>query len=145
MKVTYNAEERILKVVTDIDREVVEEGLAELTACDDKGNELYRITIKADGKGSISEFGLGCNTYSEGKAAYIEVMPIGTTLLDVKKQYSKALLAAAKYGERIAIMAARSVQTIDNLFTPVITDAPCTVSDDVSVEGGNTQGPDWLA
>lgn len=116
MKVTYNAEERILKVITDVSKAVVDAGIASLTAKDDKGNEQYRIAIKSSGEGSISEFAIGCNTFVGGKAALVMIMPAETTFADVKKRYGKDLVAAQKYNAIISAQAQSEVQTIEDLF-----------------------------
>lgn len=116
MKVTYNAEERILKVVTDISKAVVDAGIASLKAVDEKGNEKYRVAINNSGEGSISDFSITCNTFINGKAALVKIMPADTTLADIKKEYGKQLVAATHYCGLISAQASAETETIDSLF-----------------------------
>lgn len=111
-------EENILKVVTNITKESVEKGLCPTKVTDDKGNEVYRVAVRTDGsKGSIDTNGIVLNSYVDGKAAFVELVPDGTTLDSIKKKYGQALVLAAKYTESVAAEANASAEAIDAIFT----------------------------
>ena len=61
----------ILTVVTDIPAAVVERGIADLTAYDDKKQPLYKVKVSADGAGNLSQYGLVANSIVDGKLAVI--------------------------------------------------------------------------
>lgn len=112
MKVEFK--ENVLKVVTDITKETVEKGIASLVAKDDKGNDVYAVSMGE--KACISDFALTCNTVVDGKVAAVMVLPMGTEQADVEKQYGEAILAAKKYTAQIAEAAAEKETEIASLF-----------------------------
>lgn len=115
MKVSFK--NNVLTVVTDIAKATVEKGIASLKAKDEKGNEVFGVSISRDGNARISENSLTCNAYVDGKAAVVAVMPMETTMEDVQRQYGKALVAANKYTAQIAAQASAEEETIAALFT----------------------------
>lgn len=114
MKVSF--ENNTLTVVTALTKEVIERGIGKLIATDEKGNGLYGIAVSNTGTGAISEIGLTCNAFVEDKAAFIQVLPVGTTLESVQKQYGDALLAAQKYVPQIVAAADNKAAAIADLF-----------------------------
>ena len=125
MKVSFK--NNVLTVVTDIAKATVEKGIASLKAKDEKGNEVFGVSISKDGNARISENSLTCNAYVDGKAAVVAVMPMETTMEDVQRQYGKALVAANKYTAQIAAQACAEEETIAALFTSdeEARDIPC--------------------
>lgn len=115
MKVSFK--NNVLTVVTDIAKATVEKGIASLKAKDEKGNEVFGVSISKDGNARISENSLTCNAYVDGKAAVVAVMPMETTMEDVQRMYGKALVAANKYTAQIAAQACAEEETIAALFT----------------------------
>lgn len=115
MKVSFK--NNVLTVVTDIAKATVEKGIASLKAKDEKGNEVFGVSISRDGNAIISENCLKCNAYVNGKAAVVAVMPMDTTMQDVQRMYGKALVAANKYTAQIAAQACAEEETIAALFT----------------------------
>ena len=116
MKVTFDEETKVLQVVTNITKEVAEAGVTQLVAKDDKGNELYKFFISKDGKAAIGEFGLVCNTYVNGCAAAVMVLPVDETKDTVKKIYGKSLVTAWKYNDIVTAQAAAEIGAINSLF-----------------------------
>lgn len=113
---TSKFENNVLTVVTGITKEVVEAGISNLIAKDEKGNDVYAVSVAKDGKGSISTFGLVGNTYVDGKLAVTMILPMGTTDADVKRTYGESLLAAQHYTKQIAEEAAAKTEAINGLF-----------------------------
>ena len=125
MKVSFK--NNVLTVVTDIAKATVEKGIASLKAKDEKGNEVFGVSISKDGTAHISENSIRCNAYIDGKAAVVAVMPMETTMEDVQRMYGKALVAANKYTAQIAAQACAEEETIAALFTSdeEAKDIPC--------------------
>lgn len=105
-----------LVVVTGVSKEVIEAGISDLTARDDKGSALYRVSVNKDGSGKIDNFGLTANAFIDGNAAVVIVEPMETTLAQVQKKYGEALIAATKYTDIIASAAASKSEEIAALF-----------------------------
>lgn len=115
MKVSFK--NNVLTVVTDIAKATVEKGIASLRAKDEKGNEVFGVSVSKNGNAAIHENSITCNAYVEGKAAIVMVMPMETTMEDVQRMYGKALVAANKYTAQIAAQASAEEETIAALFT----------------------------
>jgi len=116
MRVSYV--NNVLTVVTDISEDTVKKGIASLSVKDDKQNELYRVNITASpNAASIGKYGMTCNTYVDGKAAVIMVMPIGTELEDVQRVFGESLVEATKYTGIIASAAAEKEAAIAAIFS----------------------------
>ena len=115
MRVSYV--NNVLTVVTDISEDTVKKGIASLSVKDDKQNELYRVKVTdCPDAANITKFGLTCNTFVNGKAAVIMVLPVDTTLEDVQRKYGEALVEAAKYTGIIASAAAEKEAAITAIF-----------------------------
>ena len=115
MKVSFK--NNVLTVVTDIAKATIEKGIASLIAKDEKGNDIFGVSISKDGNANICANSIKCNAFIEGKAAVVMVMPMGTTMEDVQRQYGKELVAANKYTAQIAAQASAEEETIAALFT----------------------------
>lgn len=115
MKVSYK--NNVLTVVTDISKATIEKGVASLRAKDEKGNEVFGVSISVCGEARINEHSITCNAFVDGKAAVVAVMPMDCTLDDVQRMYGKALVAANKYTAQIAAQACAEEETIAALFT----------------------------
>ena len=113
MRVTLT--NNVLTVVTDIAKETVESGLAKLVALED-GNEVYGVSVSADGKASFNAFSFVGNTYVDGKLAATIILPMGVTMDDVKKIYGENLVKAKRYTAQIAEVAASKAAEIRALF-----------------------------
>ena len=113
MKVTLS--NNVLTVVTDITKETVEAGLAKLIACED-GNQVYGVSVSTDGKASLNSFSFVGNTYVDGKLAATIILPMGTTMDDVKAIYGENLLKAKRYIAQIATAAEEKTAEIQALF-----------------------------
>lgn len=115
MKVLVAA--NVLTVVTNLQAELVKKGGKVLTAKDEKGNEVYRISAAEDGKnGSLDAYGIKTNTTVDGKAAVVIIEANGTTREQIKEKYGKAVLAANKYVASIAASVASEAAQIDEAF-----------------------------
>lgn len=110
-----NLSNNVLTVVTDITKETVENGLAKLVATED-GNQVYGVSVSTDGKASFNAFSFVGNTYVEGKLAATIIMPMGTTMDDVKRTHGENLLRAKRYTAQIATAAAEKTAEIRALF-----------------------------
>lgn len=105
----------VLTVVTDITKETVESGLARLVAVED-GNQVYGVSVSTDGKARFNGFSFVGNTYVEDKLAATIIMPMGTTMDDVKKAHGENLLKAKRYTAQIAEAAEAKTAEIRALF-----------------------------
>lgn len=114
MKVTYK--DNVLKVITDISKATYDKGVASLTAKDDKGNHLYRVSFNNAGEAGINNTSLTCNSVVDGKLAVVIVMPADMTLAEVQKNIGANLVNAKKYSEVIAAQADASVAAIETIF-----------------------------
>lgn len=114
MRVAING--NVVTVVSDIPMAAVEAGYADLTACDEKKNPVYRVAVNLEGNGNLSQFGMVANTVCKGKLAVVMVEPLGTTRDDIKRKYGKAVVAAAKYCPVIAAAAASEEMMINSAF-----------------------------
>lgn len=114
MRVRINS--NILTVVTDIPAAVVERGIADLTAYDDKKQPLYAVAVAADGKGAIGQYGLKSNSIIDGKLAVVIVEEMDFSVEDFKKKYGKGVIAANKYCPIIAGAAASEEEVLDAAF-----------------------------
>lgn len=110
-----NLSNNVLTVVTDIAKETVESGLAKLVALED-GNEVYGVSVSADGKASFNAFSFVGNTYVDGKLAATIILPMAMTMDDVKKVYGENLIKAKRYTAQIAEAAAMKTAEIRALF-----------------------------
>lgn len=116
MRVSYV--NNVLTVVTDISEDTVKKGIASLSVKDDKQNELYRVNMTANpNAANISKYGLTCNTFVDGKAAVVMVMPVETELEEVQKVFGEALVEATKYTGIIASAAAEKEASIAAIFS----------------------------
>lgn len=115
MRVSYV--NNVLTVVTDISEDTVKKGIAPLYVKDDKQNELYRVKVTNNpGSANLTNFGLNCNAFVDGKAAVVMVLPIETELEDVQRVFGEALIEAAKYTSIIASAAAEKEAAIAAIF-----------------------------
>ena len=117
MKVTIN--NNVVTVVSDIPMAAVEAGYADLIACDDKKNPVYKVAINLAGNGNLSQFGMVANTVIDGMLAVVVVEPLGTKREDIKRKYGKAVVAASKYCPVIAAAAASEETLINAAFGDV--------------------------
>lgn len=107
----------ILTVETDIPVAVVERGIADLTAYDDKKNPLFTVKLNKDGKGNLSQFGLSANSIIDGKLAVVIVEEVGFTREDFIKKYGKGVVAAQKFCPIIAGAAASEEELLEAAFS----------------------------
>jgi hypothetical protein len=114
MRVVINS--NILTVETDIPVAVVERGIADLTAYDEKKNPLYAVKLNKDGNGNLSQFGLSANSIIDGKLAVVIVEEIGFTREDFIKKYGKGVVAAQKFCPIITGAAASEEELLDAAF-----------------------------
>lgn len=112
MKTTF--ENGTLVVVTEVTKDMVEKGFAPLVARDEKGNEVYRVSV--GNTPSIGAFGLTGNTYVDGKLAVVIVEPMGSELADVQRKYGDNLLVAKKATEQIVASVTSAQEQIVALF-----------------------------
>ena len=113
---TVKFENNVLTVVTEISKAVVEKGFSNLKAKNDDGVDVYAVSVAKDGKAALNGFSMTGNTYIGDKLAVTMVMPMGTTMEDVQREYGEALLAADKYTKQIAEEAATKKAQIEGLF-----------------------------
>lgn len=109
--------ENILTVVTPIEKAVADKAFSAMTVTDEKtGDVLCTVGVNTDGNGIISACGLVCNTVVDGKLAVKMILPMGTTMDDVKKKYGKALVEVNKHIEKIAENVTKEIAAIDGIF-----------------------------
>ena len=113
MKVTLV--NNLLTVVTDVTKEVVEAGISDLKARNEKGDQVYGVS-KTDKDARIGSFELAGNAYVGDKLAAQILLKDGTTLPEVQRTYGEALLAAKKYTAQIAEEALTKEEQINGLF-----------------------------
>lgn len=111
-----NFENNVLTVVTDIKKETVEAGLADLVAKDEDGNVVYGAELSESGNGSFNDFSFTGNTYIDDKLAFTQVYPVDTTEEDIQKFFGENLLAAQKYTVQIQEAAEAKTAAIQGLF-----------------------------
>ena len=109
-------EENRMVVVTDISKSCIEKGYTDLTARDEKGNELYKICVNTEGNGSIGCCGCVINTFVDGMAAIAITLPMDVELDDVKRTFGKALANLQKYSLVIAGAAEDEEAAIEEIF-----------------------------
>lgn len=115
MKTTLK--ENVLTVETPIKKETADKAFSTLGAYDKDGNQVCCVAVDKSGNGSISRFGLVCNTVVNDHLAVQLIMPMGTTMDDVKKQYGQALVEVGKYIDEVATNAEKEIAAIDAIFT----------------------------
>lgn len=108
-------ENNVLTVITDITKEMVETQ-AVLKAKDEKGNDLYVVTVSDNGSASLNTFCFKGNTYVDGKLAATIVMPILLTEDEVKNLYADELLAAQKYTAQIVEEVVKKQAFVNAMF-----------------------------
>lgn len=109
-------QENVLTVVTPITKETADKAYSKLAAYDEDGNMVCVVDTAEDGKGSISRYGLNCNTVVDGKLAVQMIMPMGVTMDDVKEMYGQALLEVNKHIDDVVSGAEKEIEAIDNIF-----------------------------
>lgn len=116
MRVEINS--NVLTVETDIPVAVVERGIADLTAYDEKKNPVYAIKVNPEGKGDISQFGLVANSFINNKLAVVIVAPLGADREYFIRKYGKGVVAANKFCPIIAGAAASEAEMLEAVFGP---------------------------
>ena len=119
--------ENVLTVVTDILKATADKGIANLTATDEKGNQMYKVCMST-GSPSIEEFGIVCNSVVDGKLAVVIVEKMETTEAEIKKKYGKALVKGSKYLAAIAAQAQQEEAAIDAIFETAQSDEQPTTA-----------------
>lgn len=116
MNTTLNA--NVLTVNTGISQELADKAFSSMSAYDKDGNEVCRIELdKNGGEGKIRSYGLTCNTVVDGNLAVQIVLPMETTMDDVKKMYGKALVEVSKHIEAIKTSLNAEITAINGIFT----------------------------
>ena len=114
LKTTLNG--NVLTVETPIKKTPADKAFSSLKARDKDGNELCTVSMNKDGEGSISKYGLVCNTVVNGNLAVQLIMPMNTTMEDVKKQFGLALVEVSKHIDTVAENADKEIAAIDSIF-----------------------------
>lgn len=114
MTTTLNG--NVLTVVTPISKELADQTLSPMIAKDENGNEVCRVTLNKAGKGTISSFGLECNTVVDGNLAVQMIIPMDTTLDEVKAVYGKALVEISKWIDKVAENMKSEVDAVNAIF-----------------------------
>ena len=60
-----SVEENRMVVVTDISKSCIEKGYTDLTARDEKGNELYKICVNTEGNGELETLNIECEAQGD--------------------------------------------------------------------------------
>lgn len=116
MNTTLNG--NILTVNTGISAELADKAFSSMSAYDKDGNEVCRIELdKNGGEGKIRSYGLTCNTVVDGNLAVQIVLPMETTMDDVKKIYGKALVEVSKHIDAIKAALNDEIAAINGIFT----------------------------
>ena len=114
LKTTLNG--NVLTVETPIKKETADKAFSALKAYDKDNNELCSVTVNKDGCGSISRYGLVCNTVVNGNLAVQMVMPMDVKMEDVKKMYGQALVEVGKHIDAVAANAEAEIAAINAIF-----------------------------
>lgn len=114
MTTTLNG--NVLTVVTPIAKELADQTLSPMIAKDENGNEVCRVTLNKNGQGSISSFGIECNTVVDGKLALQLIVPMNTTLDEVKAVYGKDLVEVSKWIDKVAENVEKEIAAVDAIF-----------------------------
>lgn len=114
MRVEINS--NVLTVETDIPVAIVEKGIADLTAYDEKKNPVYAVKVNPNGDGNISQFGLVANAILNNNLAVVVVAPIGADREYFIKKYGKGVVAAKKFCPIIAAAAASEEELLEAAF-----------------------------
>ncbi len=113
---TTKLNENILTVVTPIAKATADKAFSALVAKDDKENVVCMVTVDPNGNGSITEYGLVCNSVVDGKLAVVLTMPMNVTMDDVKARYGKALVEVNRWIDKVAEAAEAEIAAIDGIF-----------------------------
>lgn len=114
MTTTLNG--NVLTVVTPISEELANKALNPMIAKDEYGDEVCRVTLNRNGKGSISKFGIECNTVVDGKLALRLILPMDTTLNDVKVAYGEELVEVSKWIDKVKEKVEKEIAAVDAIF-----------------------------
>lgn len=114
MKTTMN--QNVLTIETPIKKEVADKAFSELKAFNKDGDQVCCVVVSKDGVAGISRYGLTCNTVVNGNLAVQMVMPMDTTMEDVKRKYGQALVEVGKYIDEVADNAEKEIAAIDAIF-----------------------------
>jgi hypothetical protein len=109
-------ENNVLTVVTDITKNVVESGVAELVAYDEDGNAVYGAGISGNGKAAFNAFSFTGNTYIDDKLAATMILPMGIKPEEIQKFYGEDLLKAKAYTAQIQETAEAKIADVAALF-----------------------------
>lgn len=109
-------ENNVLTVVTDITRDVVESGVAELVAFDEDGSAVYGVSVAGNGKACFNDFSFTGNTYVDGKLAATMILPMGMKIEEMQRFYGEDLLKAQQYTAQIQETASAKIAEIAALF-----------------------------
>ena len=113
---TTKLDGNVLTVVTPISKDLADKTLSPMIAKDENGNEVCRVTLNKAGKGSISAFGLECNTVVDGNLAVQMIVPMDTTLDEVKAAYGKDLVEVSKWIDKVAENVEKEIAAVDAIF-----------------------------
>ena len=106
--------DNVLTVTTGIKKADYDKKVTDMLVRDKDGAETFRVTV--GDKGSVSTFGMTCNTVVDGELAVTIILPMGTKKDDVKVKYGKALVAAEEALEVIIDNIEKDSAAIDKIF-----------------------------
>lgn len=112
MKISYVG--NTLKVSSNINKAAFDKGFVKPVVVDDKGNQVYRISVS--NQGEIGTKGIAFNSVAEGNLELVLVLPVGTTKEQVSLQYGDSLIAAQANLDTIATASVERAAVLAGLF-----------------------------
>lgn len=114
---TVKFEENRLTVITPITKEMSEKAFGGMVLRDEKTEDLLcMVALNKDGEAAISRNALYCNTIVDGKLAVSMLMPLGTTVDEMKKLYGEKIVNLNKHIDKLAAQVKADADAVDAIF-----------------------------
>lgn len=114
---TVKLEENRLTVITPITKEYADKVIGNMDLRDEKtGDVLCSVRQTKDGEGTIGSTALFCNTVVDGKLAVEMVLPMDTTMDDVKRTYGTKIVNLNKHIDKLDEQIKANADAVDAIF-----------------------------
>lgn len=115
LKVNY--EENRLTVVTPITKEMKDKAFGGMVLRDEKTDDiLCQVAMSGSTEASMCSYGIYCNTIVDGCLAATFVLPVGTSLDDVKRLYGAKIVNLNKHIDKLEEQVKTDVEAVDTIF-----------------------------